>query len=103
MIVCITKEKKMNFKEYFSKNSLEDVLLRELTVKEIEVIEHIASGLSVMETAKELIIALSTLKSHLSNIRNKFKLMPEEIVNTRVMLCIFWQEYGSQIRKKVSS
>ncbi|MCM1265326.1 MAG: helix-turn-helix transcriptional regulator [Candidatus Gastranaerophilales bacterium] len=92
----------MNFREHFENRHLSDVLLRELTEKEIEVIEKIAEGLTINEVAKDLIIAISTVKTHLSNIRSKFKFSQSDIVNIRVMLCIFWEKYGSLIKKSSS-
>ncbi len=89
----------MNFREHFESRLLNDVLHRMLTGKEIEVVEKISNGLTTGEVASDLGITIPTLKTHISNIRKKFNFTEDEMQNTKVMLCLFWQKYRENIKE----
>lgn len=48
--------------------------IRSLTEKERELMEHLASGVTIKQIAKELDVSVNTLHTHSRNIRSKLKL-----------------------------
>jgi DNA-binding NarL/FixJ family response regulator len=59
-----------------------------LSPREIEVLEHVARGLSNAEIAEELIISLATVKTHVRSLLQKLEL------RDRVQLVVFAYESG---------
>lgn len=62
--------------------------LSELTDREIDVLRHIAQGLSNTEIAQELIIGAATVKTHVSNILTKLN------IHDRVQAAVIAYETG---------
>lgn len=56
---------------YFQKKSTENTLLEKLTLKEKEVLEHLAEGLSYKLIADKMNIASGTVNNHLKKVYEK--------------------------------
>lgn len=90
----------MDFKKYFENKKIEDVLSKDLTTREVEVIGMTAAGADITEIAKTLFIAQCTVKSHLKSF--KLKLIPKtKKTNFRVALCNFYWTYHKELKKEV--
>lgn len=89
----------MNFKKYFEKRKLDDVLVKDLTAKEVEVVSLTATGSDIDEIAKTLFVAPCTVKTHLRNF--SLKLVPKtKPTNFRVAICNFYWTYHKELIKR---
>jgi DNA-binding NarL/FixJ family response regulator len=75
----------------FSKRSIPNVKeadIKDLTTRELEVLRHVARGLTNAEIAKELLVSEATVKTHVSNILNKLD------VRDRIQVVVYAYENG---------
>jgi LuxR family maltose regulon positive regulatory protein len=65
----------------------EQALVEPLTEREVEVLRLIAAGLSNREIAQELVVAVSTVKSHVNHIYGKLgvKTRTQALVRAQVL------------------
>lgn len=78
----------------------------ELSKREIEVLNLVAKGYTNKKIAESLIIAPSTVFSHIIHIANKLKVNSDKDTNLRVCLVLKWfeiQKTRGIIRKQVNN
>lgn len=82
----------MDIVKYIQNKRLNDILIKSLTKRELEILRLLARGNSLEAAAKELIISRNTAKSHVQNISQKIKI-DKKTIDFRTMLCIFYFKY----------
>jgi DNA-binding NarL/FixJ family response regulator len=84
LLMRLVEERQQEKKEAAQKPSLP----KSLSPREVEVLEHLARGLSNRQIARSLSISTSTVKNHVHHIINKLE------VSDRVQAAILAMEYG---------
>lgn len=89
----------MNFKKYFKNKKINEVLTRDLTPRESQIIRLIALGNDIEDIIKIFPITLNTVKKYLSIF--SLKLIPEtKPTNLRVAICNFYWSYSKEVDNK---
>lgn len=87
----------MNIKAFIEGKNLNDILEKDLSNRELQILKAIALGFDISEIAKNLKISRNTVKVYLNNLSYKITI-PTTKTNFRVAMCIFYNHFKQELQ-----
>jgi DNA-binding NarL/FixJ family response regulator len=87
----------MDIRGYLESRKLSEVLTKELSRREVEILSLYASGFSAKEISDVLIISENTVRTHIGNIISKIEI-PQD-ANPKITLCLLYHLFRQEIMK----
>lgn len=87
----------MNIKAFLEEKNLNDILEKDLSNRELQILKAIALGFDISEIAKNLKISRNTVKVYLNNLSYKITI-PTTKTNFRVAMCIFYNHFKQELQ-----
>ncbi len=87
----------MDIKGFFESKKLNDILTKDLTRREVEILSLYASGFTVGEISNILNVAKNTVRTHIKNIFTKIEIPTD--ANPKITLCLFYLLFRKEITR----
>lgn len=86
----------MNIEAFVEDKQLNNLLEKNLSNRELEILKALAQGYDLSEIAKNLKISRNTVKVYMSNLSIKIT-VPTTKTNFRVAMCIFYNHFKQEL------
>ena len=87
----------MDIRKFLEGKNLKELLSKDLTRREVEVLSLYASGFSVKEIAEILTVSENTARVHINNVFLKIAIPAN--ANPKITLCLFYHIFRKEITK----
>ena len=87
----------MNVKAFLEGKNLNDILEKDLSNRELQILKAIALGFDISEITKNLKISRNTVKVYLNKLSFKITI-PTTKTNFRVAMCIFYNHFKQELQ-----
>lgn len=84
-------------KHFEKKNSIEQILTKKLSKREVQVLSLYATGFSIEDISKILVLSESTVYTHIKNVFEKIRI--DSSADVKITLCLFWHMFRKEITK----
>lgn len=87
----------MDIQKHFEKKKIEQILTKKLSKREVQVLSLYATGFSIEDISKILILSESTVYTHIKNVFEKIRI--DSSADVKITLCLFWHMFQKEITK----
>ena len=81
----------------FEKKKIEQILTKKLSKREVQVLSLYATGFSIEDISKILVLSESTVYTHIKNVFEKIRI--DSSADVKITLCLFWHMFRKEITK----
>ena len=87
----------MDIQKHFEKKKIEQILTKKLSKRKVQVLSLYATGFSIEDISKILVLSESTVYTHIKNVFEKIRI--DSSADVKITLCLFWHMFRKEITK----